>query len=498
MTAASIEYDVAAVVGGTRSISGRWTNLAAGSLTGLTIDGAIGSGTIYVVGATAAATAATGVVSGTCGSGTTSTSLVKPTGAANWTSSNLIGKWVKVTGGGGYSSGRPVLRYIYANSTTALSIQTLTGADSTTQFEIVTLASVAAEKFRISNCDAPVSISAINFSTAGLARLLEATDCRNLTLTGCSFSGLSTSTDVLLTRVRNLTLNHCFFSSSTELSCSQSDLVSSTGIYLSAGGPISFSLCDSVGVNEMIARNAVSFALQIADTRRAFVELDANDGAVSACDFSDVARLTATGTMLVGTGNGGFGVNISGGGRYTMTGSTITGTSGDVSLLGNATTWANLSSASYGIAEEHATAAIANAAYTKAIKYGSYLYNGNIDVSGRLLCYGYLNQATKLSGVTAAGTTIGDATNLATEGALSFAEVSTTPAGSGVILPGNAAIAGHFVTVYNSGANTLTIYAPSGGTVDGGASTTLATTKVATFVSLNGASGKNFVKVSGT
>lgn len=51
--------------------------------------------------------------------------------------------------------------------------------------------------------------------------------------------------------------------------------------------------------------------------------------------------------------------------------------------------------------------------------------------------------------------------------------VATVAAGTGVRLPG-AAGAGLSVVVWNDGANTLTVYAPSGGNINGSASVTLA------------------------
>jgi hypothetical protein len=80
---------------------------------------------------------ATGVASGTAGVGTTSTLVVKPTATADWTASNLVGKYLKVTGGGGYVGGGDMLRLIEANGVTTLSVSALAGMNSTTTFELV-------------------------------------------------------------------------------------------------------------------------------------------------------------------------------------------------------------------------------------------------------------------------------------------------------------------------------------------------------------------------
>ena len=71
---------------------------------------------------------------------------------------------------------------------------------------------------------------------------------------------------------------------------------------------------------------------------------------------------------------------------------------------------------------------------------------------------------TVAAGLTATGTTSGTALQLT----LSYAEVTTTAAGTGVRLPlgGSAPITGATVTIWNAGANTLNVYPMSGGQID--------------------------------
>jgi hypothetical protein len=98
------------------------------------------TGSLTIQGKTALATLTSGVNTGRAGVGTSSTSLVKPTGAANWTADNMNGKFLRITGGAGHVGGLQ-LRPILANSTTAVTVAAVAGMDSTTTFEIVTLAS---------------------------------------------------------------------------------------------------------------------------------------------------------------------------------------------------------------------------------------------------------------------------------------------------------------------------------------------------------------------
>lgn len=84
------------------------------------------------------------------------------------------------------------------------------------------------------------------------------------------------------------------------------------------------------------------------------------------------------------------------------------------------------------------------------------------------------------SAITAAGTTIADATALT--GGINL--VTTTPSNSGVYLP-NLRGPGAVVVVVNNGANTLKVYPPSSsGSINAGsagAAVSLATTKAGVF-----------------
>ncbi len=92
------------------------------------------------------------------------------------------------------------------------------------------------------------------------------------------------------------------------------------------------------------------------------------------------------------------------------------------------------------------------------------------------------------TGLTAAGTNL--ATGLQLNADINV--VSTAAASTGVVLP--TAENGVTLVIANDGANTLAVYAKSGSTIDGSASTTIATTKRRVFY---GTSATTWVSVLG-
>jgi hypothetical protein len=89
---------------------------------------------------------------------------------------------------------------------------------------------------------------------------------------------------------------------------------------------------------------------------------------------------------------------------------------------------------------------------------------------------------TFAGGLTATGSSVSNALVLATQNNV----VGTTASGTGVRLYGQTG-AGARVTIINDGANTLTVYPPSGGTVNGGASDTIASGAGKTYLSTSAA-----------
>lgn len=456
------------------------------SASAITVSGVLGRGPLRFIGQMTRATGLTsGVAFGTAGSGTTPTSIAKPTGAANWTANNLVGRWVRLTGGAGAGSEpthNPVLRVITANTTTAFTVASVAGMDSTTTFEIVTLDSSISGGVSFQD-STNIELVGFNLTSSTATSLVTASGCRSVTLRGCNIASNTSAASILTSDCDAVALEYCKLGSGADTSI-QASRVSIKGCYASAAGTISILDADKVVVSELLSVDAVSHALSIVRCRYANLEASCTGGGDSALYLESIDNMEASGGLLTGTGNTGYGVEIAASGRYSLVGCTVTGTTNDVLFMGNAVSWANLSSSDYGIAEEHAGSAIGFAAYTKSLKYGNYLYYGNIDVSGRMLLYGYLNPSQS-NGLTATGSAVGDSLQL---GAVAYAEVTTTPSGTGVRLPAGAALPGVNCTIYNAGANTLTIYAPASGTVDGGASITLASTKRILLVA-TGASG---------
>lgn len=97
------------------------------------------------------------------------------------------------------------------------------------------------------------------------------------------------------------------------------------------------------------------------------------------------------------------------------------------------------------------------------------LGSGNSPLATQSIC------GTAATGLTATGTNLATALQLST----SWNVVGTTASGTGVkLMPTEN---GATMLVANDGANSLTVYAPSGSTIDGAASVAIATTKRRVF-----------------
>lgn len=467
-------------------------DLAAGAVSGLAVAGRV-TGELAIRGATTVATLTTGSASGTAGASTSATTLHKPTGAANWTASDLVGKWLKVTGGGGYDSARLTLRPIRANTTTTATVHGVTGMDSTTTFEIVTLASLVdgvsvsnRQCIEVTDCASPVVIEGVAFSGTSLNGLLEVADCDDVLITGCLLDENTVQASVLVSRCARVRIEHCLVTDSADIEVGNCDTVEVTGLTADAGGQCWVHDADTATIIGLSSVDAPSTVLRLERLRYGQAEVAASDGGATPVYLESCDNFECYGGAMTGTGNTGYGVEINGSGLYTLTGSTITGATNDVLFSDggstNAVAWATLTGTDYGRIEGHAGSATARGNTVKSIKYGNYLFNGSVDVSGRFLMYGYLN-LSESHGLTATGTTASDALQL---GAVAFARVDTTPANTGVRLPLGAALPGVLCIVYNAGANTLKVYHPPSGTIDGGT----------TAVSVTAGSRKMFVSTS--
>lgn len=446
---------------------------------------------VQVIGATSLATLATGSNSGTAGGSTSATSLAKPTAAANWTSNDLVGKWLKVTGGGGYDAARPTLRPILSNTTTTAAVNEVVGMDSTTTFELVDLQPMAAgfEGIAYSDVDDALEVYGVEFGADITDNLVELLDCRRVKLSGCAFAGNTASPSVYAEAVQRLTIEHCRLTNGADITVDKCPHVALTGIVSSGGGTVSVSNAHHVRIEKMSSTSGASNALRLERCYAAEVELAASSGGATALYLEDIGVFEAIGTGLTGTGNTGYGVEVANGGRYYMVGATLTGGTGDLLFQGGAYTWATLSDPAYGGVQGAAASAVVNLSGAKMLTKGNVLFEGSVDISGRLLKYGYDNNSANLVAVTLTGSTSYDMEANGVRGRL---ECICNSASAEVVLPSNAAIAGVDVAIVNRGSATLTVKPPSGGTLNGGASTTIVAGASKTFVSLNGNGGKDY------
>lgn len=489
---------------------GVYINMGAGTFSGAIISGFSGGRIteqetigFYINGTYSAVTPTTGVASGTAGSGTNSTTLVKPTGAANWTASDaaLLGKLVKITSGGGAGLdpvNSPVVRPIKAITTSNITVDTVSGMDSTTVFSLVSPATTISEilndtvPLRISYNSAPLVIRGLKFtSSSTLDNLIKSAGNDNITIDGCLFDFNTTDSGVLSDKDGTVLVSNCSFAGGADMTvqyCAR--YVEGRALFANVAGIIEFEKSMS-GKIQLYSLYSIGVAFSAAAMNYLEAEIYATQAEDTCVRLESINYFEAVGTnKLSGGSNGVYGIETSKSGFYSLTGSTITGVSGDVLFMGTAVTWANLASATYGLAEWHTGGATAYATVAKSLKYGNYLFDGSIDVSGRFLMYGYCNQSANLSAAV-----LNSATpyNMETQGVRGVLEASSTNAAAIVVLPSNAAICGVVVTVVNVGTQILTVQAPSGGVLTGTATVTNGTAGM--FVSLNTNSGKDFLRI---
>jgi hypothetical protein len=468
--------------------------LGAGTFAGAQLRGFIGGGTLNLKGATALATLTSGAQSGTAGAGTWSTTVVKPTAATNWTASNLVGKFLLLTGGAGAGSdptNAPVMRPIKANTTTTLTVDAVSGMDNTTTFQIVSLATFLDRisagdlvALRVADVSTPLTLRALDFSNAhALDLLLDVARCTNVTLDGCRFALTASDVSARLSKCTNLTISNPLFSNGAEASVERCTSVDVSNVWMNGAGQLGLSDCGNVEITKLDSTAAVGTALNLTRVHTAKVEAKCDDGGATPVYLESVGSFEAWGSnKLTGTGNTGYGVQIEKTGLYNLIGSDIEGDSGEILFYGQTRTWDELSGATYGIVEGFSGSAFATGTVHKAIKDGNYTYLGQVEISGRFLTYGYENHS-QAAGLTATGTDQASALEI---GQNTYSRVSTVAAGTGVRLGAGAALPGVRAYVRNAGANVLKVYPPSGGTIDGGAS-----------VNISAGAGKAFWSSSG-
>lgn len=440
-------------------------------------------------------TPTTGVASGTAGSGTTTTSLVKPTAAANWTASDLIGSFLKITGGGGAGTSiHPVIRPILANTTTSLTIDAVTGMDDTTTFAIVSPDTELDAEQVISSNRAPITLRGLHLSATGVTHLVSTLSNSTVIIDGCLIDGTSVADSIYCLKDSNVSVTNCVFGEDASVKIDQcSPHADLTNLYMDGSGPAFVTDCESVEAH-ITSINATGYVLKAVSIGSLAAEVSADDGAATPVYLEAVKYCTAVGTnKMTGSGNTGYGIQIESGGLYLLAGSDITGGTGDVLISGSATTWANLNSGTYGSAEANGTSVIVNPSGSKALVSGNKLFLGSVDISGRLLKYGYDNLSSNLVVPTF---TASESYNMESNGVRGILECICNSASASVVLPSGCAIAGVIVGVVNRGSQPVTITPPGSGTIDGGASTTVAAGAAKLWVSLNGHGGNDFWTLS--
>lgn len=472
-----------------------------GDNAGLDIRGRLPGQTLRVNGATTLATLTTGLNTGTAGTGTSATSIAKPTGSANYTVDDLKTLFFKRIGGGGYVAGGDNIRQIKANTTGTFAIDSMPGCDSTTVFEIVTLATKMDQisvsdliGLRLQGNLGPVEITGLDFSaTHTLDGLIELTDCVDVLIRGCRLGQSLANPSLVATRVNRLRIEHCLITDGADLEISRCTNATVHGCYNSEGGVISIEDCTFVDVTKLTAEDAPSRVLSVIDSGVVNVEADCNDGGASPLYFRGNARMTAVGGLLTGSGNTGYGAEFESSGHYVITGSTITGTTNAVLFNATASGYGggDYLGINYGAMATATMSLVAQTTITKVAWFNNVLFDGSIDKSAREIAYGVNNPSNAT--IAAAGTAVGDATQIVQQ---TFIVVSSCASGAGVKLHNVSVLPGVVVEIYNGAANACLVYPSNGGTINGGASVSVAVGKVAMFRCVDWATDKWLANVA--
>lgn len=306
------------------------TVFVAGEFTDGAVDkGTVGAGTVFISADLAPYAVVSGEDYGTAGAGTTPTALVKPTGADDWTAADLVGAIVRITAGAANGSESLVV----SNTTTTATIFPISGLDDTSEFELLTPAA-SVETLTLEKCYSKIHVEGLvidasvvslcadvqfencEFLVADVSGSLRVNDCLNVSFVNCHFSD---SASALLRDLQRATFTRC----------------------LIKDGQLDVRRCQHVS-GTVYAADCTAAALNISECTLAEIGMTANDNDVTPLVLSSCALFRAGSGGIVGTGNSQYGVDISDGGRYDLTGATLTGTSGDFTIEGVAETWSQL------------------------------------------------------------------------------------------------------------------------------------------------------------
>lgn len=312
-------------------------NVSAGTYAGFNLGGFIG-GVLQLVGSWVTPTVATGVTSGTAGAASAGVAVNKPTVAANWTASDLIGKRLIVTGGGGYTGNdalTEVVRTIKANTTTQITLdQPIAGLDATTTFAIVTEGTIinTASPIEIdsescllgmSYCQASVMLRRIKLANAGSPadNAMITTGTRLVDLGGVNIDG-----DWLGREVDGIELNAVTLNGHADLTnCGR--LFGEA--YLTAGGHFTCEAFKEV-LAYIVARSCTNTALRVFHTNYVGREIDASGCTATPFEGINVQYSEPIGNGLTGTNAAApYAAFVTGGGRHMFAGSTMTSATGN-------------------------------------------------------------------------------------------------------------------------------------------------------------------------
>lgn len=489
------------------SFSASYANLVttlagtSGDNAGLDVRGRMPGQTLRIEGATSLATLTTGLNSFTAGTGTSATSVAKQTGSADYTATNLVGKWLKRVSGGGYVAGGDNLRPILSNLTTTIAINEMTGLDNTSVCQIVDLATatdyISASDLialRVASCLGPVEIVGLDFSaTHTLDGLMELRDCVDVRVMGCKLAQNLANPSLSATRVQRLRVEHCRLTASADIEITRCPHVEVTGCVNSAGGVIAIEDCTFVDVLKLSASSAPSRVLSVINSGVVNVEAACSSGGASPLYFKGNERMTAVGGLLTGSGNTGYGAEFESSGHYVITGSTITGTTNAVLFNSTASGYGggDYLGINYGAMATATMSLVAQTTVTKVAIFNNVLFDGSIDKSAREIAYGVNNPSNAT--IAAAGTVVGDATQIVQQ---TFIVVSSCASGAGVKLHNVSVLPGVVVEIYNGAANACIVYPSNGGTINGGASVSIAVGKIGMFRCVDWATDKWIANVA--
>lgn len=464
--------------------------------------------TVRIFGALEVGTVTTGARFGLAGAGTSTTQLNKPTGAANWTNNDLSTRrlYLRITAGGGApTDGSEVLSPVLSNTTTAIFVNPIPGMDTTTRWQLVDLATQADQispalnvAIRIANCNVPVEIYGVDFTNVNnLDSLIQANDSASLLISGCNINFNTSNPAFNVSRLSNVTIENCYQTNSGDVMVQQCFNVEVTGLCANAGGVVTVEDCLVGSVTKHVSVNAPSRVVGLIRCNYAEGEVNASSGAATPVYIESCNTFDAVGTLLIGATNTGYGLEVARAGNLSLVGCTITGGTGDVLFQGDATTWSQLSDPSYGVVQKYAGSAVGTAGQTKALVRGNYAFEGDVNVGGRFLSFGYMNLAANSTVITLTGTNSIDMSNGSVDGAPPTTEaprgcldVINNSATTQAILPDGASIAGAYGYILNHGSQPLPVVPPAGGAIIG--ATSAPANQIFLFVSTNANGGKTF------